>query len=144
MGTADGHTQLLAALSEVICSDPDVEFAIAFGSRAAGTPRPSSDIDVAVKFSDELSASERFRKRCSLSGELQREDAPFVDVSDIEELPLLVAYDAVQGTVLCGDEEALRSVKEGIDAAFTERGPDIRSHQRDLIDRIAEEGLRGR
>jgi predicted nucleotidyltransferase len=143
MGATDGHSQLLAALDEAICSDPDVEFAVAFGSRAVGTPRPSPDLDVAVKFSDELSASERFRKRCSLSSELQREDAPFVDVSDMEELPLPVAHDAVQGTLLCGDEETLRRVKEGIDAAFTEREADIRRHQRDLIDRIAEEGLRG-
>lgn len=143
MGATDGRSQLLAALGEAICSDPDVEFAVAFGSRAAGTSRQSSDIDVAIKFSDELSASERFRKRCSLSGELQREDAPFVDVSDIEELPLPVTHDAVRATLLCGDEETLRRVKEGIDAAFTERGADIRRNQRDLIDRIAGEGLGG-
>jgi predicted nucleotidyltransferase len=143
MSTTDGHSDLLASLEETVCSDPDVEFAVVFGSRAAGSSRPSSDLDVAIKFSEDLSAHERFRKRCSLSGELQREDAPFVDVSDIEELPLPVAHDALQGELLCGDRGTFRGFKTEIEEAYAERGADIRRHQRDLIDRIAEDGLRG-
>lgn len=143
MDTTDGHSGLLAALETAVCRDPAVEFAVVFGSQVSGDARPSSDIDIAVKFADDLSSSERFRKRCFLAGELQREDAPFVDVSDIDELPLAVAHDAVQGRVLCGDEEAFRAVKTEVEAAFSERGEDIRRRQRAVIDRIAEDGLRG-
>lgn len=143
MGTTDGHSRLLAALESSVCRDPAVEFAVAFGSQATGGDRPSSDLDIALKFANELSSRERFRKRCFLAGELQREDAPFVDVSDIEELPLAVAHDAVQGRLLCGDEQAFRAVKTEVKAAFAEQGDDIRRRQRAVIDRIAEEGLRG-
>lgn len=143
MSGTDGRSDLLAALGESICSDPDVGFAVVFGSQVAGRSRSSSDVDVAIKFSDELSSHERFRKRCFLSGELQREDTPFVDVADVDELPLPVAHDALQGELLCGDRETFRGFKTEIEEAFAERGADIRRHQRDLIDRIAEDGLRG-
>lgn len=143
MDTTDGHSEVLAALETAVCRDSAVEFAVVFGSQISGDTRPSSDLDIAVKFADDLSSSERFRKRCFLAGELQREDAPFVDVSDIDELPLVVAHDAVQGRVLCGDKEAFRAVKTEVEAAFSKRGEDIRRRQRAVIDRIAEDGLRG-
>jgi predicted nucleotidyltransferase len=143
MNTTGGHSAVLAALESSVCRDPAIEFAVAFGSHVTGDSRPSSDLDIAVRFTDELSASERFRKRCSLSGTLQREDAPFIDISDLDELPLTVAHDAVHGTFICGDEQAFRDVTSEIETAFAEQGDEIRRRQRALIDRIAEEGLRG-
>ncbi|ARS89400.1 DNA polymerase subunit beta [Natrarchaeobaculum aegyptiacum] len=116
---------------------------MAFGSQVSGDPTRSSDFDVAVKFAKKLSPRERFRKRCFLSGDLQREGEPFVDTSDIEELPLEVAADAVDGSFVCGDEQAFRQFKSEIETEFSERRSDIRRHQRDVIDRIAERGLRG-
>lgn len=143
MGVTDGRSQLLAALEESLCRDSDIEFAVVFGSQITGNARPSSDLDIAVKFTDGLSSHERFRKRCTLSGNLQQEDAPFVDVADIDELPLEVAYDAVHGDILCGEELAFREFKSDIQAAFEDRRSDISQHQRNVIDRIAEDGLRG-
>lgn len=81
--------------------------------------------------------------RCLLSGDLQQEEAPF-DVSDIEELPIDVAHDAVAEGLICGDERTCRQYTTDIEAAFEDRRDDIRRHQRDVIDRIAEDGLRGR
>lgn len=143
MGTTDERLEALATLESAVCRDSDIEFALVFGSQVTDTARPSSDLDIAVKFDDHFSSGERFRKRCFLAGELQQEDTPFVDVSDIDELPLAVAHDAVQGRLLCGDEEAFREVKAEVETAFAERGEEIRQRQRALIDRIAEEGLRG-
>lgn len=134
---------MLAVLEESLCRDADIEFAVAFGSDVEGDPHPSSDFDVAVKFADGLSSHARFQKRCFLSGDLQRETAPFVDVSDIEALPLEVAHDAVTGEFLCGNEGAFRQFKTNIEAAFEERRDHIRRHERGVIDRIAEDGLRG-
>ena len=143
MDAIDGRSRLFADLEESLCHDADVDFAVAFGSQVTGDSCPSSDLDLAIKFTDGLSSHERFQKRCFLSGDLQREDAPFVDISDIEALPVDVAHDAVNGKLLCGDERAFRQFKAGTEAAFEEQRDDIRRHQRSVIDRIAEDGLHG-
>lgn len=143
MEASDGHARLLATAEESLCRDVDIEFVVAFGSRVADDPRPSSDLDLAVKFADGLSPRDRFQKRCFLSGDLQREEAPFIDIADIESLPIEVAHDAVNGTFLCGDDVAFRRFKADIDAAFEDQRDDIRRHQQAVIDRIAEEGLHG-
>lgn len=143
MEAADGRSRTLDAIEESLCGDADIEFAVAFGSQVTGDERSSSDLDIAIKFVDELSAHDRFRKRCFLSGDLQRENAPFVDLSDVETLPIEVAHDAVNGELLCGDERAFHRFKADVEAAFEERREAIRRHRRDVIERIAEDGLRG-
>lgn len=143
MKRSDDDNRVLAAVEESLCRDADIEFAVLFGSKVTHDRRPSSDLDVAIKFVDRLSSHERFRKLCFLAGELQQEDAPFVDVSDIETLPIDVAHDAVTGKLLCGDEQAFRQVKSDIETTFDARRDDIRRHQQAVIERIAEDGLRG-
>ena len=86
MESSDGRSQVLSALKESTCSDSDIEFVVAFGSQITGEATTASDLDIAVKFTDSLSDRDRFKKQCFLSGDLQREDAPFVDLSDIETL----------------------------------------------------------
>lgn len=143
MGETDGQERLMTTLEESLCHDENVEFAVLFGSQVAGEPRPSSDLDIAVKFTDELSSHERFQKRCFFAGNLQQADAPFVDLSDIEALPVAVAHDAVNGEFLCGNKTKFRQYKAEIEATFDQQREDIRQHQRNVIDRIAEGGLRG-
>ncbi|QLH84924.1 type VII toxin-antitoxin system MntA family adenylyltransferase antitoxin [Halosimplex pelagicum] len=126
-----------------MCSDPAVAFAVAFGSQITGTATSSSDLDLAVKFADEHSTTDRFRKRCLLSGTLQREDAPFVDISDLEALPIDVAHDALNGEFVCGDEQLFREFKTEVEAEFRDRREEVRHRQSEIIDRIAEDGLRG-
>lgn len=143
MDSIDGHSELLAVLKESLCGDADIDFAVVFGSQLTSNSRPSSDLDLAVKFAESLSSRERFQKLCFLSGDLQREGAPFIDLSNIETLPLEVAHDAVNGEFLCGDEDVFRHFKADTEALFDEQHEDIRRHQRDVIDRIAEDGLHG-
>jgi predicted nucleotidyltransferase len=143
MEADDERSQLFATLEESLCRDSDIEFVVAFGSQVTGASRSSSDLDLAVKFAEDLSSHDRFQKRCFLSGDLQQADAPFIDLSDIENLPLGVAHDAVNGEFLCGNEQAFRQFKTDIEASFEERRDEIRRHQQDVIDRIAEDGLRG-
>ncbi len=137
------RSQVLVALEESVCADPDIVFAVVFGSLISGESAPSSDLDLAIKFTDGLSDKERFEKRCFLSGDLQHETRPFVDVSDIESLPVDVAHDAVNGELLCGDERAFEQFRADVEAEFTEQRETLRRHQRAVIDRIAEDGLRG-
>ncbi|WP_302081537.1 nucleotidyltransferase domain-containing protein [Salinibaculum rarum] len=143
MDARDGDSLAFAAIEESLCRDPDIEFAVMFGSQTTDRVRSSSDLDIAVKFCEALSSHERFRKRCFLAGDLQQADAPFVDISDIEALPLDVAHDAVTDEFLCGDEQAFHEYKTSIETEFEERRDDIRRRQRDVIDRIAEDGLHG-
>lgn len=132
-----------AELGRAICAEPGVQFAVAFGSAVDGPWTPSSDIDVAVKFVDALSPTEQFRRLCSLSGNVQRSDAPFVDVSNVETLPLPVARRAVGGEFVCGDESAFRRYRATIEDEYGDRREEITQHRRDVIDRIARGGLRG-
>jgi len=142
--TADGERPVVFEnLAASVCSDTDIEYVVVFGSQVSGQSTASSDLDLAVKFVDALSDHERFEKRCFLSGDLQREGAPFVDVADIEALPLDVAHDVVNGEFVCGDKEAFEQFKTEIEAGFSECREEIRRQQRDVIDRIAEDGLRG-
>lgn len=141
MATIDEGSALLSALEESIGPDPDIVFVVAFGSRVTDGQRRSSDLDLAIKFDDELSAHTRFQKRCFLSGDLQRSNAPFIDLSDIEILPIEVAHDAVNGQLICGDEAAFHSFKSDVEKAFDVKREDIRRQQRAVIDRIAAEGL---
>lgn len=143
MTTSADSSQVLAGVAEALCSDSDIVFAVVFGSQVTGESTRSSDCDVAVKFADELSSHERFQKRCVLSGELQHDDRPFVDLSDIDALPLDVVHDAVNGEFLCGDEQAFEQFKSEIEAEFAEQREALRRQQREVIDRIAEDGLRG-
>jgi predicted nucleotidyltransferase len=136
-------TDVLADLERVLCGDPAIEFVLVFGSRVTETTSQSSDLDIAIKFSPDLSESERFQRRCGLAGELQRDDAPFIDVADLDALPLHVAHDALDGQRLCGDPQAVADATANIETALAERGAAIRRRQRAVIDRIAEEGLRG-
>ncbi|ELZ32434.1 hypothetical protein C474_06412 [Halogeometricum pallidum JCM 14848] len=143
MSKGDGDSALFASLEESACSDPDVKFAVAFGSQVTGEATRASDLDIAVKFFDDLSDSERFEKRCFLSGDLQQEEWPFIDISDIETLPLDIAHDAVNGTFVCGNKDAFEQFKVDIEATFGDQRDDLRRQQRAVIDRIAEDGLRG-
>lgn len=113
--------ELFEALESSVCSNSTVEFVVAFGSRITGEATSTSDLDIAVMFVADLSASDRFEKRCFLSGDLQREDVPFVDVSDIEAHSLDVAHDAVNGTVVCGDERAFDQFGAAVESRFTDQ-----------------------
>jgi len=143
MDPSAGTSEVFSTLEEGVCSDPDVVFVVGFGSQFSNESTPASDFDLAVKFSGELLERERFEKRCFLSGELQHEDGPFIDVSDIESLPLDVAHDAVNGELLCGDEHAFKQFKTDIETEFDDQRETLRRQQRAVIDRIAEDGLRG-
>jgi len=143
MPPSDRGSELVAIPEESLCRDPEIEFVVVFGSQTTDNSHVSSDLDLAVKFAETLSSDERFQKRCFLSGNLQRTDAPFLDISDIERLPLEVAHEAVNGDFLCGDERSFRQFKTDIETSFNERRDTIRRRRQTVINRIAEGGLRG-
>ena len=136
-------SDVISALEESLRGIEAIQFAVVFGSQVSGETTEGSDLDLAVKFVDDLSANERFSERCFLSGTLQQDDWPFVDVSDVETLPLDVTHDAVNGQFVCGDRQAFETFKREVEAEFAEQREELRTHQRSVIDRIAEAGLCG-
>jgi predicted nucleotidyltransferase len=92
----------------------DVRFAVLFGSRVRGETHDSSDDDVALRFPADLSPKERFRRRNRVDADLHGYADDFVDVSDIQDLPLPIARAALrEGVRLVGDEEGSSSTMSG-------------------------------
>lgn len=111
-------------------AETDVDFAILFGSHARGTADESSDVDIALRFPEDLNEHDRFHLRNRIDAELQEYAAKFVDVSDIESLPNHVAYAALRdGILLAGDEDTLETYKERVKAEY-EAGTDERGRER--------------
>lgn len=139
-GNADGATADGVDVEGIrqYLADADVVFAILFGSRARGTPHESSDVDIALRFPDELSPKERFRRRNRIDADLQEYADGFVDVSDVSQLPLPIAHAALQeGIRLTGDERDVDAYRERIDAEYEETAPARERERREFIDRLA-------
>lgn len=116
----------------------DVVFAVLFGSHARGEANSSSDVDIALQFPERMDETERFYCRNRIDAELQEYADGFVDVSDIEQLPLPVAYRAIrEGILLAGDESAAQRYEKRITTDY-ERTKRQRERERDtFIDRLA-------
>lgn len=143
MESSDWHARLQEMYDSVLCQTPEIEFVVAFGSRTTEEAISSSDLDIAVKFADELSDHNRFRKQCFLAGELQDSTLPHIDIIDIEAVSLELAHDAVAGKFICGDRATFRRFRTNIETEFANESEQLREHQQNIINRIAEEGLRG-
>ncbi|TKX48498.1 nucleotidyltransferase domain-containing protein [Halorubrum sp. SD690R] len=127
----------VAALRRYLAAT-DVRFAVLFGSRVRGETHDSSDVDVALRFSEELSPKERFRRRNRIDTDLQGYADGFVDVSDIQDLPLPIARAALQeGVRLVGDEREIAAYREQIDAEYDRTAADRERDRREFIDRLA-------
>ncbi|KTG25150.1 type VII toxin-antitoxin system MntA family adenylyltransferase antitoxin [Haloferax profundi] len=116
----------------------EVIFAVLFGSHARGTADESSDVDVALRFPDEMSEVERFRQRNRIDADLQSYAEGFVDVSDIESLPTHVAHAALRdGVRIVGDEKEVNAYKKRVDTEYDASASEREQERRDFIDRLA-------
>lgn len=116
----------------------DVVFAILFGSHAQGTAEEASDVDIALRFPDDMGDHEQFRRRNRIDADLQRYAPGFVDVRDIETLPRHVAYAALRdGILLAGDEQAAESSLERVETEYDDTASEREKERREFIDRIA-------
>jgi len=117
---------------------PSVEFAVLFGSNARGDSHEGSDVDIAVRFSEELSSHDRFRLRNRIDADLQAYADGFVDVSDIAMLPTPVAYAAIRdGIVLVGESEAIESFREQVTREYEATADDREQARHAFIERLA-------
>lgn len=116
----------------------DVEFAVVFGSHARGSASRSSDVDIAIQFHESKAKGDRFRARNRIDAELQGYSDGFVDVSDIDELPLTVAHAAlVDGRLLVGNEDAFTARREQVRQSYESTAAEREREREAFIDRLA-------
>ncbi|RDZ51315.1 DNA polymerase III subunit beta [Haloferax sp. Atlit-4N] len=116
----------------------EVIFAVLFGSYARGTADESSDVDIALRFPEEMSEAERFRRRNRIDADLQSYAEGFVDVSDIESLPTHVAHAALRdGVRVVGDEREVNAYKKRVDTEYDASASEREQERREFIDRLA-------
>lgn len=115
-----------------------IVFAVLFGSYARGTADDSSDVDVALRFPEEMDAHERFRLRNRIDAHLQEYAKGFVDVSELGSLPTPVAHAALRdGIVLTGDDQAVESYREQVKQEYEANADERERERREFIDRLA-------
>lgn len=117
-------------------SRQDLEFAVLFGSYAQEESDSASDVDIVLGFPHGVDDRERFRRRNRIDAELQAYADAFVDVSDIESLPVPVAHNALgEGIRLAGSAEAVDEYRERIE---TDHDAEAAERERQaFIDRVA-------
>ncbi|MGQ4554880.1 type VII toxin-antitoxin system MntA family adenylyltransferase antitoxin [Halobellus sp. GM3] len=116
----------------------DVDFAVLFGSYARGTAGAASDVDVALKFPDNADERERFRRRNRIDAVVQEYADGFVDVSDIETLPIHVAHAALQeGIRLVGEESTIEAYRSRIESEYEAHSEERKEEREQFIDRLA-------
>lgn len=117
---------LISALREALRTEPNVRFALLFGSVARGTDTPASDIDIAVALRDDS-----FDRTLDLARKLTAIVGRQVDVvriGDAQHQPGLLAEIANDGRVLVdrdGSSARLRKQR----STFARRARDVRSEQ---------------
>lgn len=127
----------VAGMSEYL-GQTAVVFALLFGSHARGTADSSSDVDVALRFPDEMDARDRFRLRNRIDAELQQYAESFVDVSDIDAVPTAVAYAALRnGRRVVGDERTVEAYREMVEREYDATADDRERERRKFVDRLA-------
>jgi uncharacterized protein len=105
-----GHTvpmlrELVDLVAPVLAADERVRFAYLFGSVAAGTARPGSDIDLAVSVHPRGTLLDDARLHDALVGALDRED---VDLVVLEDAPVWMRHRVVGGRPVFSRDDVAR------------------------------------
>jgi predicted nucleotidyltransferase len=93
---------MLAQLRGLLRTEPNVSFAVLFGSQATGTARPDSDVDLVVDL-----RTDDVARLADLSGRLSRalgRDVQTVRLADARRVPALLADVMAHGRVLIDRE----------------------------------------
>jgi predicted nucleotidyltransferase len=116
---------------------PQVRLAYLFGSRARGTARPDSDLDLAVYLSDATQAAERAALMLELLDALSRTLGPLgerVDLLDLDRVSSTVAFRVISDRRLVVCREPRERVT--LEVRIARRYDDERPH-RELFRRAA-------
>lgn len=131
----------LEQLAHRWAGDATIAAAYLYGSRARGTARANSDVDIAVILTSALSAYERWGRRLALldsaKTELRSDD---IDLIVLEDAPAPVAHRAIRDGRLILDRDPHRrvAVVEDVFRRFIDEAPLRRVLDEQLRTRLAE------
>jgi predicted nucleotidyltransferase len=131
----------LGRLARRWAADTTVAAAYLYGSRARGTARPNSDVDLAVILASALSAQERWQRRLALLESASAElGSDAIDLTVLEDAPAPVAHRAIRDGSLIVDRDARRrvAVVEDVFRRFLDEAPLRRLLDEQLRARLAE------
>jgi len=102
----------LTALATAWGDDPSIAAVYLFGSRAAGSAGPRSDVDLAVVLDGALDDEARWRKRLDLIGDAtQRLGTDAVDVVVLEQAPSVLGQRVLSRGRLIAERDAWRRTR---------------------------------
>lgn len=123
-----------------VLEQADIEYAIVFGSHTSGRASPNSDVDIAVRFPDEVPPKERFERRTRLDAKLQSYAQGFVDLNDVDALPLPVARRALEeGVLIIGTLDSLNADRQEIRQQYQADRKQREQANREFIERLADD-----
>ncbi|MDJ0269050.1 MAG: nucleotidyltransferase domain-containing protein [Aigarchaeota archaeon] len=117
--------------------EPELAYAILFGSHSEGTARDDSDIDIAVKWRSK-DAVTRLKLCAKLSGRLSLAYATTIDIIDVEKAPLDIAYSALTSgkPLIVNDKQQLLKDKIYYTIMYLDIAPVLRLHYEKMRERI--------
>ncbi len=105
----------LRAAGPAIFDDQPVLFAYLYGSRAAGRPRPDSDVDIAIYCSDDTPPEALFDLQVHLSSRIGAAIGDMqVEVVVLNATPIRLAGRVIQGLLVYSRDEAARVAYESL------------------------------
>lgn len=95
---------LCSQLANMLKDEQELKLAIIYGSVAAGTMRPNSDIDLALLFDQPLSAERKMK----ITASLERKTLRTVDIVDLSRISgAILKHVLCKGKILIQNEEGL-------------------------------------
>lgn len=146
--SGDPSAEVEGAGAEAIARDLSqhpISLALAFGSRVSGSPLPWSDLDLAVRFDDDVTDEERLRLLDRIAADVEAlTEADSVDVVELDRIGPHRAYRALhEGVLLLGEEDD----RQRAEARYLQRKIDferVRETWREGLDERIEGGRYGR
>jgi predicted nucleotidyltransferase len=134
------QSELLRALQQELGQRADLKFALLFGSRAQGQPRPDSDVDVAIMPRGDWSFASELDLQARLAQVLK---AP-VDLVRLDQASLLLAWEVVsKGLPICGEPGLVARYQAEVALEHADASPALERAARHYARRIAELGVPG-
>lgn len=127
----------LSGLGEVL-EDFPLDIAVLFGSVTASKTHGLSDLDVAIRFKEDVEGDERLSLLDEITAKvIQTAGFSAVDLVDIDQAPPSLAYRALdRGRLLVGDDKTVTHLKERILVRKLDFHPVKKSWQEALSQRL--------